>query len=293
MQEQNEWGLAKRASVVTIFWNFVLSAFKLFAGIFSHSSAMISDSVHSASDVLSTVVVMIGVRFASKSSDEAHQYGHERFECIAAIILAIMLFSTGIGIGYSGIMNIASKKEISIPGLFALIASVISILVKEAMFHYTKIVAKKINSDALMADAWHHRSDALSSVGSFFGILGAKLGFPILDPLASIFICVFILKASIDIFLDAVSKITDRACDKEVVEQIQGLTLTQPGVIKIDDLKTRQFGNKIYIDLEIAADGNLSLLAAHNIAESVHDKIEATIPNVKHCMVHVNPAITK
>lgn len=283
-------GTAERVSVNTIVCNLLLTVFKLFAGLFSHSAAMISDAVHSASDVLSTVVVLIGVNLSEKTSDEGHQYGHERFECVAAILLSVMLAFTGAGIGASGIKSLVFKRsQIIVPGVFALVAAIFSIVVKELMFRYAEAAAKKINSGALMADAWHHRSDALSSIGSFIGILGAKIGFPALDPLASVIICVFVLKAAVEIFIDAVGKMTDRAANTETVQKIRELTLLQDGVIMIDDLKTRKFGDKIYIDLEISVDAKLPLFEAHAIAERVHDSIEANVPFVKHCMVHVNP----
>lgn len=282
--------IAERVSINTIALNILLTAFKLFAGIFSHSAAMVSDAVHSASDVLSTVIVLIGIRISGKSSDDGHQYGHERFECVAAILLSVMLALTGIGIGASGIKKLFfSHTEIIIPGTLALVAAVFSVIVKELMFRYTASAAKKTNSGALMADAWHHRSDALSSIGSFVGILGAKIGFPSLDPLAGVIICIFILKASVEIFIDAIEKMTDRAAGSEIVLKIRELALAESGVIMIDDLKTRKFGDKIYIDLEISIDGNMSLFEAHTIAERVHDSIETNIPCVKHCMVHVNP----
>lgn len=168
---------ALKASNISIIINVVLSVLKLFAGIIAHSSAMVSDAIHSASDVVSTIIVIIGVKLSSRESDKTHQYGHERFECVASIILSTILIITGIGIGISGIEKIITGeyKEFVIPGIIALAAAVISIIVKEAMYWYTRGVAKKINSGALMADAWHHRSDALSSVGSFIGILGARL----------------------------------------------------------------------------------------------------------------------
>ena len=289
MKKTETEGLATRVSITTMAGNIFLSLFKLFAGLFSHSSAMVSDAVHSASDVFSTVIVLIGVKISHKSSDSAHQYGHERFECIAAILLSVMLAITGFLIGLSGIKSITSGKEIVVPHSLALIAAVISIAVKEAMFHYTKNAAKKINSGALMADAWHHRSDALSSIGSFIGILGARLGFPFLDPLASVVICIFIVKVAVQIFIDAMEKMTDRAAPNETVLKIRELVQEESGVIGIDDLKTRKFGDKIYIDLEISADGSMSLTEAHEIAHRVHDRIEAEIPSVKHCMVHINP----
>ena len=141
----------------------------------------------------------------------------------------------------------------------------------------------------MKADAWHHRSDALSSVGSFIGILGAKLGFPVLDPAASIVISIFILKAVYDIFMDAVGKLTDEACDAGMIEQMRHCILERERVLGIDDMKTRMFGNKIYVDIEIQCDGNMTLFAAHDVAEDVHDEIEREFPDVKHCMVHVNP----
>lgn len=285
-----EKSTAERVSVNTIICNLLLTVFKLFAGLFSHSSAMISDAVHSASDVLSTVVVLIGVKLAGKSSDDGHQYGHERLECVAAILLSVMLAFTGAGIGAQGIRSLVFKRsQIIIPKVFALIAAIVSIIVKELMFRYTASAAKKINSGALMADAWHHRSDALSSIGSFIGILGAKIGFPALDPLASVIICIFVLKAAAEIFIDAVGKMTDRSASAETVQKIRETALFQDGVIMIDDLKTRKFGDKIYIDLEISVDGSMPLFEAHEIAERVHDSIEKNIPFVKHCMVHVNP----
>nr|MCR4718857.1 cation diffusion facilitator family transporter [Bacillota bacterium] len=197
------------------------------------------------------------------------------------------------GIGVSGIKSLVwERSQIIIPGAFALIAAIVSIVVKELMFRYTASAAKKISSGALMADAWHHRSDALSSIGSFAGILGAKIGFPALDPLASVVICVFVLKAAVEIFIDAAGKMTDRAASAETVQKIRDITLLQDGVTEIDDLKTRKFGDKIYIDLEISVDGNMPLFEAHAIAERVHDSIEENVPFVKHCMVHVNPAST-
>ena len=193
--------VAMKVSVVTIIANLLLSVFKLFAGVFAHSGAMISDAVHSASDVFSTFVVMIGIKIAGKDSDKEHPYGHERMECVAAIVLATILCITGIGIGYSAVtaMILGEYHTSVIPGILALIAAFISILVKEAMFWYTRFYAKKIDSSALMADAWHHRSDSLSSVGAIIGIVGARMGYPIMDSLASLVICVFIIKASYEI----------------------------------------------------------------------------------------------
>ena len=283
--------IAMRVSFVSIVWNILLSAFKLFAGIVAKSGALISDAVHSASDVCSTVVVIIGVKFAHRAADKSHPYGHERMECVAALLLAILLAATGFGIGWSGVSKIAAGSEsLSVPGGLALVAAGVSIVLKEAMFWYTRNAAKHIRSSALMADAWHHRSDALSSIGSFLGVLGARMGLPILDPLASVVICLFILKAAFDIFRDAIGKMTDHACDDDTVARLRALVLGQEGVLGIDDVKTRLFGDRAYVDIEIQADGSKTLTEAHAVAQRTHDAVEASFPEVKHCMVHVNPA---
>ena len=222
MSEENK--IAMKVSGISILVNLILSVLKLIAGIAAHSGAMISDAVHSASDVGSTLIVIVGVKLSGKKSDQEHQYGHERMECVSSIILSGLLLATGLGIGLSGVENImksTSGAAIAIPGMLALAAAVISVVVKEWMFWYTRGAARKINSGALMADAWHHRSDAMSSVGAFIGILGARMGFPILDPLASVVICVLIAKASVDIFRDAIDKMVDHSCDEHTEEKMR------------------------------------------------------------------------
>ncbi len=284
--------VANRVSIITIIENVVLSIVKLIAGIMSHSNAMISDAIHSASDVFSTVVVIIGIKLASKESDKEHPYGHERLECVAAIILAMILFITGLGIGMDALQNIfqKSREELETPGILALLAAILSIVCKEAMYWYTRHYAKKIESGALMADAWHHRSDALSSVGALVGIGGAMLGFPVMDSIASLVIFVFIAKAAYDIFKDAIDKMVDHCCDEETEQQIYECVMKNDEVLGIDLLQTRIFGNKIYVDVEIVVDGSYTLNRAHEIAENVHDEIEKNFSKIKHIMVHVNPA---
>ena len=284
--------IAMQVSANSIAVNLMLSIFKLIAGLLASSGAMISDAIHSASDVFSTIIVIIGVKISGKASDEDHPYGHDRFECVASIILAILLGVTGVGIGLTGVQKLIAGHydTLAIPGILALAAAVISIVVKEIMYWYTRNAAKKINSGALMADAWHHRSDALSSVGSFVGIFGARMGFPMLDPLASVVICLFVVKAAVDIFRDAISKMTDRSCDQKTVYEMHDCIMNIRGVEGIDLLKTRSFGSKYYVDIEISADGNKKLWETHAIAENVHQAIEHQFPLVKHCMVHVNPA---
>lgn len=283
--------IAYKVSIVSIVSNVFLSIFKLLSGIIGHSQAMISDAIHSMSDVLSTIAVMIGIKMSSKENDKLHPYGHERFECVASILLAFMLFIVGVLIGYEGLQNIINGNydNLKVPSLIALIAAIISIITKEGMFWYTKKYAKIINSNALLADAYHHRSDALSSIGSLIGIAGARLGFPILDSIASIIICLFIIKVSYDIFKDTINKMVDQSCDDETINIFYNDILENKDVIKIDMLKTRIFGNKIYADIEIAVNANLSLITAHQIAEDIHDMLEEKHKNLKHCMIHVNP----
>ena len=283
--------VAFKVSKVSIAVNVLLAIVKLAAGIIAQSGAMISDAIHSASDVFSTIVVMVGVKMSSKAADKEHPYGHERMECVAAVVLAAVLMFTGILIGYDGTVKMTSDtlNELPIPGSLALMAAVLSIVVKEAMFWYTRHYANIINSGALMADAWHHRSDAMSSVGALIGIVGARMGLPILDPFASVVICIFICKAAIDIFKDAVDKMVDHSSSDEVEGDIRNRAFSHKGVERIDLLRTREFGNRIYIELEISVNGKLPLIEAHEIAKNVHDDIEASFPKVKHIMIHVNP----
>lgn len=286
---------ANKVSIISIIANTFLAIFKLLAGIFAHSSAMISDAIHSASDVFSSFVVIIGIKLSSKEPDKEHPYGHERLECVAAMILSVILFITGAGIFYNALNNIitGNYNSIAIPGVLALIAAIVSIAIKEAMYWYTRHYAKKIDSSALMADAWHHRSDALSSVGALIGIFFARIGYPIMDSVASIIIFIFIVKASIDIFMDATNKVVDHSCDEELEKEIYNYVMKNKDVKDIDLLRTRMFGNKIYVDLEICLDEKLTLKEAHDIAESLHDKLEKKFDKVKHVMVHVNPVSKK
>lgn len=284
--------IATHVSMVSIIGNLILSLFKFIAGIVANSGAMISDAVHSSSDVISSVIVIIGVRISAKESDREHPYGHERMECVASIILSVILAMTGLFIAWEAILKISSGNynKLSVPGYLALIAAVVSIIAKEGMYQYTRVYAKRIDSFALMADAWHHRSDALSSIGALIGIGGAIIGFKVLEPVASIVICVFILKAAYDIFLDSIDKMVDHSCDEDTEKEIYDEIMKVEGVIRIDMLQTRIFGSKIYVDVEIAADGNKKLIETHQIAENVHNNLEERFPKIKHIMVHVNPA---
>lgn len=249
-----------------------------------------ADAVHSASDILGSLIVMIGAIFSNKAADASHPYGHEKLECIASILLGNILVLVGAAIGYTGITKIIHGETLAAPGMLALIAAVVSIVVKEALYWYTIAAAKRIRSVSLKAEAWHHRSDALSSIGSFAGVLGARLGLRSSTP----------------------SRRSSSACSSSrwhtassarasTVSSTARLTptpsppwrrtmLRTPGVVRVDDLKTRLFGSRTYVDAEIAVDGALPLRDAHAIAERVHHELEHDFPDVKHCTVHVNPA---
>ena len=286
----NSEKVALKVSFTSIIGNIILSILKMVASLIGKSQAMFSDSIHSLSDVLSTLVVIVGVKIANKEDDEDHPYGHEKLESIASIVLAFMLFVTALSIGYAGLNSMLHPGNLQTPKLIALIAAILSIIIKEVMFQYTKHYAKKIKSDALMADAWHHRSDALSSIGSLIGIGFAMLGYPIFDAIASLIICLLIIKVALDIFRSAVNKIVDKSCDEETMDEIRSIILSNENVFGIDSLKTRQFGNKIYVDVEISLDRNLSFVKAHEISEKIHHKLEKKMPMIKHCMVHANPS---
>ena len=281
---------ATRVSLVSMITNVVLTLLKLAAGLLAHSGAMISDAVHSASDIFSGLIVLLGVKISTKEPDEQHPYGHERYECVAALLLSGILAVVGGAIGIGAVKDIISGKAAEIPGLLALIAAVVSIVVKESLFWYTRGYAKKYRSTALHAEAWHQRSDALSSIGALIGIAGARMGVPVMEPIASLIIALFILRVAIRIFKEAIDQMVDHSCNEEAEEAFRTTALEQPGVLGVELLRTRMFGNRVYVDLEIAADPNLTLAAAHEIAEDVHDAIEKTFPEVKHIMVHVNPA---
>lgn len=288
-----ESAIFRRLADVGIIGNVLLTAFKLFAGIFGHSAAMVSDAVHSLSDVFATFIAFIGVRLSKKAPDSGHQYGHDRLECVASLILGVILSVTGVAIGMGGVKTILAGDygSIAIPSPIALVAAVVSIVTKEAMFWYTRYYAKKLNSPAFMADAWHHRSDAFSSVGSLIGIAGARLGAPVLEPVACVVICVCILKVAYDVIKDSLGRMTDSSCGEAFEAELRELILSQAGVVKIDGLQTRRFGSKIYIDVEIAVDGAIALTDAHGIADAVHDAVELAYPDVKHIMIHENPAV--
>lgn len=286
----NRQDIANKVSFTTLIVNIILAIIKFIAGILGKSSAMIADSIHTLSDILSTIAVIIGLHFSSKPADKNHPYGHEKIESVVAKMLALMLFITGLGIGKSAIDTIISGAYLnSSPKAIALVAAAISIISKEWMYHYTIRVAKKINSAALTADAWHHRSDVLSSIGTLVGVGGSILGYRILDPIAAVIVSIMIIKVSIQIYITGFNQLVDASAPDETIADITGVINEISGVIRIDEIKTRMHGSYLYVDTEISVDGSLSVNEGHEIAENVHLKIEEKIDGVKHCMVHINP----
>lgn len=289
----NEKKVIRQVTSVGIVGNIILVMFKMYAGIVGKSGAMVSDAIHSLSDVFATFLAFIGVKISRKAPDSVHPYGHDRFESLASMSLGIILLATGLGIGSTGVKTIVNGNysNLAIPSTIALIAAIVSIITKEAMFWYTRYYAKKLNSSAFLADAWHHRSDALSSVGSLVGIAGARMGYPVMDSIACVVICICILKVGVDILKDATAKMLDTSCGEEWEKNMETFILTIPGVDNVDLIQSRKFGDKIYLDVEISVDGDLNLTTAHTIAESVHDAVEDKYKDIKHIMIHENPTV--
>ncbi|MGE4452912.1 MAG: cation diffusion facilitator family transporter [Sphaerochaeta sp.] len=283
--------LALRVSYLNIFGNIVLAISKTTIGIVAHSVALVNDGINNAGDVASSIIAMIGISAGSKESDEDHQYGHERLECVAAILLSGVIMVVGFGLLVDGITTIVtgSYHALPVPGVITVIAAIASIVIKQIMFLYTRWAGKKTDSSALMASAWDSQSDVLATTGGLIGIIASRMGYPIADSIAAILISLFIIRVGIEIFRDGMYKMVDHACPEKVVQEIRSLILDQEGVKGLDLLRTRKFGSKAYVDVEISAEGSQSLVDAHCIAERVHHAIETSFPQVKHCMVHVNP----
>lgn len=293
IEEKHSAGLGNyKEGIVLSLWtlalNFLLGSVKLAAGLWGRSSAMVADAAHSYSDCASTVAVIAGLKMASKSADDDHPYGHEKYELIFANILSILLGLTAVKIGYDALMVIAHGSY-QVPGLAPLLAAVFSVAVKEVMYRLTLRKAKKIGSVAMEADAWHHRTDALSSVGAFVGILGARLGLPVLDPVTGLLVSLLVLKVAIDLYRKSVSGLVDSSTDAETVARIQQLLADIDGIEEVNSLKTRVFGASAYADVTIKVDGAMTVEEGHDIATLAHNKIEANLPKIKHIMVHIEP----
>jgi len=296
LRNVSEQKIITKVSIWTMILNFFLAAMKIIMGIIGRSSAIISDAVNSISDVVTAMAVMIMGRFSRKEKDVDHQYGHEKYESMVSVFIGIALLLTAFEIGRAAVENIyyyfAENRDIVPPTFIALIAGFATIIIKEGMYHFTRYNAKKAHSPSLDAMALDHRSDEFSALASIIGIIGSMLEIHILEPIASILICLFIVKLGLGIIKTGFSQVVDHAADQVTIEQIKAIVAEQKGVFHLDDLKTRIFGMRLFVDLEIAVDKRISITEAHNIAHVLHDEIEARIPNVKHCMIHVNPYLT-
>lgn len=285
---------ATRTEAVGIAVNFFLFLFKLAAGIIGRSSAMLSDAIHTASDVFADLIAIIGLQVSNKDSDEEHPYGHEKIECIFTAVLGIVLLGVGYTVGRKAVTGIiaffsGTPDAVPRPGLIALIAAVVSIAAKELLYRYVLRKAKALQSPTLKATAWHHRSDALSSVGALIGVAGAKFGITVLDAVASAVICILVLKIGIEVLVGAIRNLIDTAAPMEERERIREISESVPGVEKVVNLTTRQFGHRIYAEITIGCDGRMSLEEGHAVAEKVHNELEKEFPNIKHVFVHVDP----
>lgn len=285
---------AIRVEVIGVTTNIILFVFKLFAGIFGKSGAMISDAIHTASDVFADIIAIIGLNLSKKTEDKQHPYGHEKIECIFTIILGLVLLFVGGEVGYKALVGIwgfiqGDASSIAQPGIIAIVAAVVSIVMKEGLFQYVIRKAKKLNSPTLKATAWHHRSDSLSSIGALIGIVGARFGITVMDAAASLIICVIVMKIGVDILITSVKNLIDTSVDDEVVNEIYETTKNFEGVEQVVNIKTRYFGHRFYAEIVIGCRHTLSLEEGHQIAEALHERLEADLPNVKHVFVHVDP----
>ena len=275
--------------------NALLLAFKFVAGIMGHSAAMVADAVHSLSDFVTDIIVLAFVRISGKPKDKSHDYGHGKYETLALTIIGLMLLAVAMGIVYGGIAKIVvwlRGGQLEAPGMLALLAALLSIFIKEATFRYTIVKSKELDSQALEANAWHHRSDALSSIGTAIGIGGAIfLGqrWTVLDPLASVIVGIFIAKVSLDLLRSGFGDLMEQSLSDEVEQEILQLAGSVEGVEEPHDLRTRRIGNHYAIELHILMDGDTPLLEAHDKASAVEERLRERYGAETHVVVHVEP----
>jgi cation diffusion facilitator family transporter len=297
MNLESEKKIISKTTLWTIFINLLLAIGKILAGVFGQSIAILTDAVNSLSDVLTNLVVMIVGRFSRKATDESHPYGHEKFESMVSVMIGVVLMITAFEIGKYSVNRLYEylfhQVPIAAPMFVALWVGLATIVIKEFLYHYTKHRANKSHSSALSAMAMDHRSDVLASSGVVIGVGGAMLGYVYLEPIAAIIICFFIVRVGYRTIKAGFSQVVDQAADPATVSLIEEVVMRNPKVRMIDDLKTRMFGMKLYVDLEVSLDRTLSLEASHCIAHEIHDAVEKALPEVKHIMVHVNPYLEK
>lgn len=286
---------AIRITILGLIGNTLLSLFKLFAGIFGSSSALVADSIHSFSDSFSDIVILWGFQIARKPIDKTHDYGHGKFETLSTIILAIFLFLAGIGILGNGIKNIIlviKGSSLPRPSFMAFVAAWISIIFKEILYQVTYKIGNQIKSDAIVANAWHHRSDALSSVGAMLGVGGAIfLGerWHILDPLAACAVSFFIIKIAINLSSSSLNELLEKSLDEKTEDHIINLVNHINGVKNPHNLKTRKIGNNVAIDIHIEVDKDMTVRQSHKIATLVENKLKKHFGDESFVSVHVEP----
>ncbi len=280
---------SNKVTILSILLNIGLTIMKILAGVFGNSTAIIADGLHSASDIITSIGILIGNKISKKPRDEEHQYGHEKAESLVAFVLAAVLIIVAVEIGYKGVAALFNLNEIQVPTLLPLIVALISIGVKEYQYQITIRVAKKINSSSLKADAWHHRSDALSSIAAFIGIGGAMLGFKILDPIASIIVAIVVVKVGIDILKSACDELMDSSISKQDIGEIKSMIDNNQKIYGIKDFKSRKYGSVAYIDMSIFIDKAKTLEEAHDIADDLEHNIISTLSYIKEINIHTEP----
>lgn len=277
------------------FVNFLLVIFKFIAGILGHSAAMIADAVHSLSDFATDIVVLIFTRISNKPQDKNHDYGHGKYETLATAIIGIVLFAVGASICWNGLQAIQTVWQggrLPAPGMLAFAGAIISIVSKELIYRYTIHVGPKINSSAVIANAWHHRSDAFSSIGTAIGIGGAIVlgeSWSVLDPMAAVVVSFFIMKVAVQLLKPCVDELTEKSLPDEIEKEICLITENTPGVSAIHNLRTRRIGNHYAIEMHIRMDGHLTLYEAHAKASVIENKLKEKYGNETHVGIHVEP----
>ena len=275
--------------------NVVLLLFKFVAGIVGHSAAMVADAVHSLSDFVTDVIVLVFVHISGKPKDKSHDYGHGKYETLAMTVIGLALLVVAIGIVYSGMTKIidwANGTDLEAPGMLALWAALLSIVLKEGVYRYSMVKARELNSQAVEANAWHHRSDALSSLGTAIGIGGAIfLGkrWTVLDPIASVVVGMFIVKVAIDLLRRGIGDLMEQSLPDAVEEEMLQMVGAIPGVVEPHNLRTRRIGNHYAIELHIRMDGDISLRESHDKASEVEDMLRNRYGEDTHVAVHVEP----
>lgn len=287
----NRFDEANKVTLLSILWNVILTIIKLLAGILGRSSSMIADAMHSASDIISSIGVLIGNKIAKTPNDKDHNYGHEKAETLVSFLLSLLLIFVSLKIGYDGVKSLFHLDQVKIPTILPLVVSVISIVIKEYQYRITIKVANKINSPSLKADAWHHRSDALSSIAAFIGIGGSMLGFKALDPLAAIVVALFVSKVGFDILKDSANELMDSSISEEEESKIIEIAKNTDGVIHLGELKSRKHGAMAYLDLTICVNKNLTVFEGHEIASNLEKCLIESMRFIKGITIHVEPCI--